>query len=136
MEDNKRPLPTSHVPHNRRPHLQIPEHVEGSHPNHMHARVSQKPRAHHGPDGKRRYHYSHSLHILPTDLQKRVYDAHQSMSDIHLKQMNTPVSTNPAQCPDFPHPHQIKDDIRKARQAAIDDWHEENPDHRVEDHHG
>lgn len=122
------------TPGNRRPHLQRPEHrFDGHTANQHHAQMSVKPRIHHGSDGKRRYHHSHSLHLLPTDLQKRVSAAHEAIGDLHYKQMTTPVLTNPAQCPNFPHPHQIKDDIRKARQAAIDDWHEENPDHRVED---
>jgi hypothetical protein len=138
MPDDKNPfanLPTNKLPDNRRPSVSQ-EHLAGlQHPNHKGAAHPQV-RAHHGPDGRRRYHHSHSLHLLPTDLQKRVSDAHHAMSDLHYKQMNTPVPTNPAQCPNFPHPHQIKDDIRRARQAAIDDWHEENPHHRVEDHHG
>lgn len=120
------------VPENRRPPLKQHDHVEGLHPNHVNARHSG-PRVHHGPDGKRRYHHSHSLHLLPVDLQQRVADAHQAMSDLHYEQMTTPVPTNPAQCPNLPMPHQIQDDIKKARQAAIDDWHDENPDHRVED---
>lgn len=125
------------APGNRRAPVELRNHaLTGHHPNQMSAENKPKPRVHHGPDGKRRYHHSHSLHLLPTSLQKKVSDAHQAMSDLHYKQMTTSVPTNPAQCPNFPHPHQIKDDIRKARQAAIDDWHEENPHHRVEDHHG
>jgi hypothetical protein len=120
------------TPDNRRPRTELRNHAAtGHHPNQMSAQL--KPHIHHGSDGKRRYHHSHSNHILPTNLQQKLVDAHAAIGDIHYKQMTTPVPTNPAQCPNFPHPHQIRDDIKKARQAAIDDWHEENPHHRVED---
>jgi hypothetical protein len=122
-------------PDNRRPPVKLrSHHATGHHPNQMSAQL--KPHTHHGSDGKRRYHHSHSNHILPTSLQRKLGEAHAAIEDIHYLQRTTSVPTNPSQCPNFPHPHQIKDDIQKARQAAIDDWHEENPHHRVEDHHG
>jgi hypothetical protein len=123
------------VPGNRRAPVKLRDHsLTGHHPNQMSS--ENKPRIHHGSDGKRRYHHSHSNHILPTSLQRKLAEAHAAIEDIHYKQMRTSVPTNPSQAPNFPHPHQIKDDIRKARQAAMDDWHEENPHHKVEDHHG
>lgn len=122
---------------NRRPHLKSPEHkFDGHTANQHYTRLSVKPHVHHGPDGKRRYHHSHGLHLLPTSLQQRHHDARQEVADRHYEQMTTPVPTNPAQCPNLPMPHQVRNDYRKAIQAAIDDWHDENPDHRVEDHHG
>lgn len=140
MADDQNPfsnMPGHKVPDNRRPHLKRPQHkFEGHTANQHHAHVSLKPRVHHGPSGKRHYHHSHGLHHLPTSLQQKHEEARQRVADAHYEQMRTPVPTNPAQCPNIPTPHQIKNDFRHAIQAAIDEWHEENPDHRVEDHHG
>jgi hypothetical protein len=113
--------------------LAVQQHSNHQHPNN----VDDGRRIHHGPDGKRRYHHSHSNHHLPHSLQMKLQDAHTAIADIHYREMNTSVPGGPSGgFPGLPNPARIKDDIRRVRQAAIDDWHEENPDHRVEDKSG
>lgn len=107
------------------------------HPHHKHPDETRANGPMMGPNGRLRYHHKQSNHEMPHDLQIKLVDAHEKISDIHYKERTTSVPGNPyGGFPGLPDLNRIKADIRSVRQAVIDDWHEENPDHRVDDKSG
>jgi hypothetical protein len=103
------------------------------HPHHKHPQEIRSHGPQMGPNGRMMYHHKQSNHEMPHDLQMKLVDAHEKISDIHHRERTTSVPGNPfGGFPGLPNMTRVKDDIRRVRQAVIDDWHEENPDHRVD----
>jgi hypothetical protein len=106
--------------------------VEG-HPHHKHHDEVRPRGPQPGPDGRLRYHHMQSNHEMPAELQVKLVEAHEEISHIHYKERTTSIPGNPyGGFPGLPDMRRVKDDLRRVRQAVIDDWHDENPDHEVE----